>query len=458
MRNEAMHVRLRIGVAVCGALLWASGAWAQPLLDYVNAPDASYQWSIEEQAVQPNGSTLVKLAMTSQTWQGIAWTHHLWMMLPKDLSEADNALLVVTGGNPEAQFTMLGAAICEQAKTVCAVLWNIPNQPLFEGRSEDALIAYTFVRYLETKDPSWPLLFPMTKAAVRAMDTVQACCAQLGHSVDGFIVAGASKRGWTTWMTACADPRVVGIAPMVYDNLNLPAQMANQRRVYAGGYSEQISEYTEYSLQDMLSSEQGRGLGEMVDPYSFRESLTMPKLVINGSNDPYWTLESANLYLPDLKGEKSLHYSPNAGHDLGGAQPALTRIVPTVVAFIRHCGGYAAWPKLRWQYERTPGGLCLSLRPGMPPAKVGVWVTETTTDTRPSSFTSPGALAEWVAESGAQDFRKCKWTYVPLEATDGLYRYTLPPAEMGYAAMFAEVQYQVEGRPVYLSTAPGVAR
>lgn len=59
-------------------------------------------------------------------------------------------------------------------------------------------------------------LFPMTKSVIRAMDTVQAWASEY-HQQDirKFVVVGASKRGWTAWLTAAVDSRVVAIAPIV---------------------------------------------------------------------------------------------------------------------------------------------------------------------------------------------------------------------------------------------------
>jgi len=64
---------------------------------------------------------------------------------------------------------------------------------------------------------------PMTKSAVRAMDTVTAFLGSSREVTSGgrFVVAGGSKRGWTTWTTAAVDKRVVGIIPIVIDVLNI---------------------------------------------------------------------------------------------------------------------------------------------------------------------------------------------------------------------------------------------
>ena len=61
---------------------------------------------------------------------------------------------------------------------------------------------------------------------------------------------------------------------------------------------------------------EGQKLWKMVDPWVYREKITIPKLIINGANDPYWPLDALNSYWDDLKGDKWLLYVPNAGHDL----------------------------------------------------------------------------------------------------------------------------------------------
>lgn len=52
-----------------------------------------------------------------------------------------------------------------------------------------------------------------------------------------WIVAGASKRGWTTWLVGAVDPRVIGIVPLVMDELNFVQNIHHHYRAY-GGWSE----------------------------------------------------------------------------------------------------------------------------------------------------------------------------------------------------------------------------
>ena len=123
-------------------------------------------------------------------------------------------------------------------KIVTALLFHIPNQeivfsedPEQEERSEDGIIAFSWLHFLNdpSSDAEYLLRLPMTKGAVKAMDTVQNFLMSdsapeeiqdLNLSPAKFFVGGASKRGWTTWTTASVDPRVIGILPVVMDELN----------------------------------------------------------------------------------------------------------------------------------------------------------------------------------------------------------------------------------------------
>src|SRR5207245_3008624 len=168
-----------------------------------------------------------------------------WMIIvkPENLTSSKSLLFIsggANGGGPpksaEANFIKIALA----TKSVVTELKMVPNQPLVfagdtEHRTEDSLIAYTWDKFLRTRDAKWPARLPMTKAAVRAMDTVTTFCgsAEGGNvKVDGLVVAGGSKRGWTTWTTAAVDKRVVGIIPCVIDVLNMEASMMHHYAAY----------------------------------------------------------------------------------------------------------------------------------------------------------------------------------------------------------------------------------
>jgi len=116
-----------------------------------------------------DAGTVYELHLVSQKWEGIIWEHGLVVFNPTNAKPASTMLLLNTGGNPGGQFFILGLELAKRIGAPVAVLFNIPNQPLYDGKKEDALIAETFVRFLDGsgKDEDWPLLFPMTKASAR---------------------------------------------------------------------------------------------------------------------------------------------------------------------------------------------------------------------------------------------------------------------------------------------------
>jgi PhoPQ-activated pathogenicity-related protein len=423
-----------LAVAAMLASVWTGPAQAG-LDEYVKRPDPSFAWS--RVATKPlAGTTVHHFKLTSQTWKGIAWTHNLSIIEPPDIAYPDAALLLIVGGKtgdePKGGDLATGLAlakVCRVAK-VCrarvAVLPQVPNQPLLGGKSEDTLIAETFVRYLETKDEDWPLLFPMVKSAVRAMDAVQAFAREGGKPVEQFVVTGASKRGWTTWLTGAVDPRVKAIAPMVIPTLDMDAQNRHQLENFGGKFSEQIHDYTERGLTERRDDPESVRLRSMIDPYSYRDRLALPKLQINGTNDPYWTLDSMNLYWPQLTGPKWVVYLPNAGH---GLEQHREYAINGIGAVFRHAIGGRLFPQLSWKHGDQEGKLRLSIESDPPPKEVLIWT----------------------ARSETLDFRKSPWSSLPFPAGGTMVIDAVRPAS-GNLAFFADLAYEIDGLPYHLST------
>ncbi len=71
----------------------------------------------------------------------------------------------VMGKNDETASFMADLAHRNQAVTV--ILRQVPNQPLYDGLTEDALISYTLNEFKKDTNYAWPLLFPMTKPLCR---------------------------------------------------------------------------------------------------------------------------------------------------------------------------------------------------------------------------------------------------------------------------------------------------
>src|SRR5690606_34699013 len=237
--------------------------------------------------------TLYQILLTSQEWRGITWRHQLTLFVPKEQGH-NGALLFISGGSNKEGYPNWSssdrlwpafAEMAEKNKAVVASLRQTPNQPLFGSMTEDELISFTLHNFKADHDYTWPLLFPMVKSAISAMDAIQEFSNQhLDHGIDDFVVSGASKRGWTTWLAAATgDKRIKAIAPMVIDILNMPVNLQYQLDSY-GEYSEQINDYVKLGIVQSIETEEGKTLTAMIDPFSYRDKLTVPKLIFIGTN------------------------------------------------------------------------------------------------------------------------------------------------------------------------------
>ncbi len=212
---------------------------------------------------------------------------------------------------------------------------------------------------------------------------------------------------------------------MVIDVLNMGPQMKKQKETY-GGYSEQVGDYTRLKIQERMDTEAGRKLLGIVDPYAYRQKLTMPKLILLGTNDPYWTLDALNLYYDGLPGQKHILYIPNSGHGLNDP----IRVVGAVSALALEVAGKLTLPKPNWEFAERAGAMRLTI----------------------SSDVKPTGVSVWLADSATRDFRKATWRSQPLQATEDKYAFEIKSPATGYSAIFGELVYTIGERRIYLST------
>ena len=405
----------------------------QTALDrYVAAPDTNYAFHVVRR-IPGNGRTTFILEMTSQAWLTTnevdrpLWKHWLLLTRPDDVNSSKSLLYISGGANDGKEPKTADGSLAQIAvatKSIVTELKMVPNQPLVfagetQGRVEDALIAYTWDKFLRTGDEKWPARLPMTKSAVRAMDTVTKFCAgeEAGRlTVDGFVVAGGSKRGWTTWTTAAVDKRVVAIIPIVIDVLNIEPSMMHHYAAY-GFWAPSIGDYTALRIMDWNGTPQYRALMRVEEPYQYRKRLTMPKFLINATGDQFFLPDSCQFYFDDLPGVKYVRYVPNADHSLKGSD-ARESLMACYNAVLYH----QPLPQLSWTLE-SDGSIRAQTRDK--PSEVKLW-----------QATNPEARDFRIETFGP------KWQSSALEDQGGgVFVAKVPTPEKGWTAFFVELTF-----------------
>lgn len=423
---------------------------ATPLDDYVNAPDDHYRWTLQDKISTIDADTFY-IHLTSQQWRTAEevdktlWNHLLTVVIPKKLSSR-TAILTIGGGNageaPSAHASLVPCLdLALSNNTIACELSLIPNQHLKfsdekdpryidKGRREDALVAYTWDKFLTTSDPTWPLRLPMTKAIVRGMDTLEELLQQhyAGLKLDGFILVGASKRGWAAWTTAAVDRRVKAIVPLVIDLLHLKQSYERHFSAY-GNWSPAVSDYADMHIAERWESAAFQNLMQMIEPSSYLDRLTMPKYIINAAGDEFFLPDTSRLYFKSLPGEKHLLYLPNIGHHI---HPDIYK--ETLCAYIQFFLSGTPLPTAAWEIH--PGNL-LTVTPSLKPSQVNLWQAH---------------------NPKGRDFRihtiGKEWKSTPLAAeSDGTFKAVLNAPENGWSAAFIEMKFQApSGHNFLIST------
>ena len=421
------------------------GAKLTPLDAYVAKKDDSYSWSVKETIASGPLTTHV-IRLNSQTWRTKdevdrpLWEHWLVVTVPQKVT-TDRVFLMIGGGShtsgqPKGPDAITGA-IAAATGGVVAELKNIPNQPLVfhnDGtpRVEDDLIGYSWAQFLETGDPTWLPRLPMVKSVVRAMDCITEFSASEvggGRKVNKFIVGGGSKRGWTTWMAGAADNRIEAIVPIVIDVANAKPSLQNHAEAY-GFWAEAIGNYYQHKILQRFDHPRMQQLYEIVDPYYYRDRLTIPKYIVNASGDQFFVPDSSQFYYDELQGDKLLRYVPNADHGLKN-----TDAVQSIAAFYTMVASGKKSPQYSWKLGDDGS---IKVMPKTPPMEVVLWRAN---------------------NPDARDFR-LKTIGAAFESTtlkpdaDGNYLAPPPARAPGWTASFVELTYDVGGPfPLKVSTA-----
>ena len=356
MKNS-MRTRRHINQLVFGlfaGLVIFTSVEGTVLDDYVAAADSNYSYS-EVDSVSDLFTTAYTLELTSQGWRDssevepVIWTHWVTVYKPRYnfLISSDTALLLINDGNHtdpapayDEQFRQLSLG----TGSVIAVLSAVPNQPLqfsdeVAPRIEDEIIAYSWAKYLEGGDSNWPVQLPMVKSVVRCMDALQEFVGIVtggSRPINHFVLTGGSKRGWTAWLAAAADPdqRVTAVAPIVSDLLNMKRSFAHHWAAY-GFWADALWPYEELGIFEWFDTPRATSLLEIVDPFEYRDGLTMPKFIVNAAGDDFFVMDSIQFYIHELSGETYLRHVPNADHYLTGAfDDVLSSMVPFYDAFL----------------------------------------------------------------------------------------------------------------------------
>jgi PhoPQ-activated pathogenicity-related protein len=370
------------------------------------------------------------------------WWHWVSIVIPKN-SKAEASIVIIGGGSQSTKLPdrpnkeTIELAIATKAPTL--YIHNIPFQPLnFVGddqsnRTEDAIIAYGWRKFLEggakEEDAEWLARLPMTKAVMTAVDAMDEFTQkEHGFPISRYLVAGASKRGWTTWTTAAMDKRVIGMAPIVIDALNVVPSFQHHWRSY-GEWSPAIKDYEQEGIMNWMGTPEYEKLLEISDPLNYQDHVAhIPKLLINASGDEFFLPDSWKFYWDQVKGEKHLLYIPNTGHSLKDSD------APQALAgFFKRLIDNEELPDYSWEITDTL--IRIEVDPEDGPVQVKLWEATNPAD---------------------RDFRIYvlgpEWKETTINLTEsGQYEIPIQAPEQGWKAHFVELTFPGNA-PIKVST------
>lgn len=416
---------------------------------YVAKPDPTFAWKVKK-TFSGDGYHGAVLELTSQTWMTEAesdrpvWKHWLTVVIPAKLTSS-KAFLYIGGGSslqpgPSGPATRF-AQMAVDTGSVIAELGQVPNQPIRfsetpgAARNEDDLIAYLQARYDPGRNPQALVRLPMVKSGVAAMTAVQQFMASPeggAQAIDGFVVSGGSKRGWTTWLVGLLDERVIGMIPIVIAVLDFDATVRHHWQTM-GYFSPAVGDYINHRLVPDEIGGKMDTINAIEDPFVYRgrPRMLIPKFIINAVGDEFFPPDNTKFSQHLLPGEKQLRMLPNSRHSTAG-----TDINESMTAWYDNLIHGRPTPDYSWTV-REDGALVVN--PGdTKPIEVRLW-----------QGTNPKDRDFRVATLGDKAFTSS----LLQPESNGTYIGNVDKPAMGFSAYFVELTYPTGGKyPLKVTT------
>ncbi len=354
---------------------------------------------------------------------------------------------------------LVSAFLATHTATITATLFSIPScpitfaaDPLQKARYEDAIIAFTWSHFhAQPDEPEWLLRMPMTKAGVRGMDTMAAFAATLfpGVALSRFAVAGASKRGWTTWTVAAVDDRVVAAVPIVMDIWNMQKNLHHHFRAY-GGWTFAFKDYWQLNFTAQLDSPSTARMAQIIDPTNYpKTQLQMAKMAINSGGDEFLLPDDTRFWWSGMQGKNSFLMVPNAEHSEATGVLELLPAVSTFLRGVQRGQDETLRPTINWTIAEGSGDIVVRQTSNHTPIQVTVWSAETANGRRRDFRVLNGDNAtQCKADGGLFVKHMCAnlrvlWKRKTLEGVNGTWTATMdPPADGKWGAFFVHFEFE----------------
>ncbi|ELP5676955.1 PhoPQ-activated pathogenicity-related family protein [Salmonella enterica] len=262
------------------------------------------------------------------------WRHNVDIYIPETAKQRHALVVVNNGVNYEegvqinskpVDFTQeILASIARDTNTIVISVSDIPNQYLTfqddkKPLKEDESVSRSWALFMEAPEQRklMPLNIPMVSSLSQAIRLAKEELTR--WNIHSFIVTGISKRGWTAWLSAIADPDVEAIVPFAIDLLDIDASLEHIYQSYGGNWPITFYPYYQQGIDEKIKTHSFSQLRQIIDPLRYLNTvyqprLAIPKYIINASGDDFFVPDNSRFYYSKLPGVKSLRIVPNTSH------------------------------------------------------------------------------------------------------------------------------------------------